>query len=90
MVCTTPPPFLLAQGYSNSWMTSLSWVDVPGASPAYQWYSAVYWMITAVSVHQWFSFLVSRLVQCSRARVPMAFCCLLDDHPGECRAPPLN
>ncbi|PNH07660.1 Potassium channel KAT1, partial [Tetrabaena socialis] len=37
------------QGYDKSWMTSVSWVDVTTASPVYQWYCAVYWMIVTAT-----------------------------------------
>lgn len=42
-----------AQGYANSWMVSVSWVDVSTSSPVYQWYAAVYWMIVTVRGCDW-------------------------------------
>ncbi|GIL62146.1 hypothetical protein Vafri_16417 [Volvox africanus] len=37
------------EGYDNSWMTSVDWTDLPDASPIYQWYCAVYWMIVTAT-----------------------------------------
>ncbi|KXZ51053.1 hypothetical protein GPECTOR_14g4 [Gonium pectorale] len=37
------------EGYDKSWMTAVSWANVPTASPLYQWYSAVYWMVVTAT-----------------------------------------
>ncbi|KAG2437193.1 hypothetical protein HXX76_005857 [Chlamydomonas incerta] len=37
------------EGYENSWMNSVSWTNLPDASPVYQWYCAVYWMIVTTT-----------------------------------------
>jgi hypothetical protein len=37
------------EGVENSWLSSVSWEDFTTVGPAYQWYAAVYWVITTVS-----------------------------------------
>ncbi|GIL81507.1 hypothetical protein Vretimale_1000 [Volvox reticuliferus] len=37
------------EGYSNSWMTAVDWAKLPTASPIYQWFCAVYWMIVTAT-----------------------------------------
>ncbi|GLI60958.1 hypothetical protein VaNZ11_003210 [Volvox africanus] len=37
------------EGYDKSWMTAVDWTDLPDASPIYQWYCAVYWMIVTAT-----------------------------------------
>ncbi|KAG2441335.1 hypothetical protein HYH02_009928 [Chlamydomonas schloesseri] len=39
------------EGYENSWMASTPWLaeSLPTASPVYQWYCAVYWMIVTTT-----------------------------------------
>ncbi|GLC41424.1 hypothetical protein PLESTM_001194500 [Pleodorina starrii] len=37
------------EGYENSWMTAVDWANLPNASPLYQWYCAVYWMIVTAT-----------------------------------------
>ncbi|GLC55435.1 hypothetical protein PLESTB_000986900 [Pleodorina starrii] len=36
-------------GLDNSWMTAISWTDVPDSSRFYQWYCAVYWVVTTTT-----------------------------------------
>ncbi|GLI66194.1 hypothetical protein VaNZ11_009959 [Volvox africanus] len=36
-------------GLDSSWMSAVSWTDVPDASKFYQWYSAMYWVVTTTT-----------------------------------------
>ncbi|EFJ39425.1 hypothetical protein VOLCADRAFT_100992 [Volvox carteri f. nagariensis] len=36
-------------GLENSWMTAVSWADVADSSNFYQWYCAVYWVVTTTT-----------------------------------------
>jgi hypothetical protein len=40
------------EGLENSWLTSATWEDFTSVSQPYQWYCAVYWVITTV---RWFA-----------------------------------
>ncbi|GFR44039.1 hypothetical protein Agub_g5199, partial [Astrephomene gubernaculifera] len=37
------------RGLEHSWMTAVSWTDLVDASRAYQWYCAMYWVITSAT-----------------------------------------
>lgn len=57
-------------GFEDSWLASLTWEDFTAVSAPYQWYCAVYWVITTVrgppaSMRVWC--FVSHIISCAQA-----------------------
>jgi hypothetical protein len=48
-VCVLQILLSYVHGQENSWMTAASWIDVATVSAPYQWYNAVYFVITTAT-----------------------------------------